>query len=195
MNRKLKKILFASYLLFYGFCGEAQKTEVASLSLYEVVEQDFYPLSHFIGDRGLVLVFIGSNCPYVEHYQDRIFNYKQLYDDKGVNFVLVNSNETKGDKIESIENMRATARQLNIPYVSDQSKTVLDAFGVVKNPEVVVLQRSTNNPETIYKGALDDHPLANTIDPKDFLKVVLESLVNNTPLPFNEQHPIGCRVR
>ncbi len=174
---------------------QAQSYDLDSVYFYEVNEQDFLKVEDLMGDKGLVLVFTSSYCPYCQLYEDRLLEIKSEFDSLGINFVLINSNNSTEINIVTIEDMREESTRLGISYVSDQGHEVMNALGVRKNPEIVVIRPVVSGYEKAYQGSLDDSPKdpGNVRDP--YLRRVLANLIQDKPSPIKRTHPVGCMIR
>jgi len=100
--------------------------------------------------RGLVLVFLGTDCPVARQYLPRL---KQLYEEfrpRQVSFVGVFS-----DAGANVFKMATFAHDedISFPVVQDVDHRLADLLDVQSTPEVVVLDKQL---EKKYQGAIDD---------------------------------------
>jgi len=101
-------------------------------------------------DKIVVLAFLGSECPLVKAYVPRLIELEGKYKSKGVAFLGVCPNRQ-----DSIAELTAFVRTNNIPFpvVKDLRQRIADAVGVVRTPDVVVLDRQRH---LSYRGRIDD---------------------------------------
>ena len=175
--------------------ANGQTLNLDSTYFYEVNQKEFLQVENLSGENGLVVIFTSSFCPYCSLYEERILQVKSQYDSLGINFVLVNSNNSVGINIETIEGMRTESKRLGISYVSDQNHAVMNALQATKNPEIIVLRPIHGGFEKAYQGSVDDSPKDSDSVSEEYLKMVLDNLVRGMPSPIKRTHPVGCRIR
>ena len=141
----------------------------------------------------IVLLFISNSCPFVDHYINRIKNLDSVYTE--VKFILVNAYSK--DRISENQNeMKSFVKkhQLQLPYIKDENKKLVNLFGVEKLPEVYLLARSNGIFKLTYKGAIDDNPQSAKDVKTEYLKNAIDISINNKSQSNSGTHPIGCRV-
>lgn len=190
----MRKLIIIVWICLTAFI-DLRAQNLDSIAYYDVVKKDFLSTRQMLGKHGLVLFFIGSHCPYVDLYKERMLGYRQEYLSKGFHFAIVNSNSTVGDKVESIEQMRKEALAMGYQYISDQSQTIMNAYQIQKNPEVAVVRNTELGYEIAYKGAIDDSPRSATGVKVDYLRKVLDNLLVGKPSPVKDQRAVGCVIK
>ncbi len=107
-------------------------------------------LRDFGEKKAYVLVFVDSGCPIVARYLPELQRLESIYRGRGVQFVAVNAGMS-----DNVSAMAAQAVEAGVefPFVKDFDFRVVDAVGVERTPEVVVLDG-----ERIlrYRGRIDD---------------------------------------
>ena len=100
--------------------------------------------------KAVVVIFTGTECPVNNAYAPRLADLAKKYNDKGVVFVGINSNEQ--DDVEAIAK-HAKTYQIPFPVLKDDNFKLAEKFSVVRIPEVFVLdgQRFVR-----YRGRIDD---------------------------------------
>ncbi|NJL33321.1 MAG: redoxin domain-containing protein [Chloroflexaceae bacterium] len=94
------------------------------------------------GDKAVrVVVFSCNHCPYVRAWEDRMVQTQADYADRGVQFVVISSNDTMRYPADSFEKMkeRATEKQFNFPYLYDETQEVARTYGAERTPEFLCL--------------------------------------------------------
>ena len=83
-----------------------------------------YTLDSFRDKQVLVVIFSCNHCPYVKAYEDRMVSIQGDYAGKGVQFVVINSNDDKAYPEDCFPVMVKLAREkgFNFPYVSVESQ-------------------------------------------------------------------------
>ena len=106
--------------------------------------------SELAGEKGTVVVFLGTQCPLAKLYTPRIEELSTKYAKSGMRFVAVDPNVQ-----DSLAEMGAHARkhQLTIPFIKDPDQSLADLLGATRTPEVCVLD---TNADLRYRGRIDD---------------------------------------
>jgi thiol-disulfide isomerase/thioredoxin len=149
---------------------------------------------HYKEARILVVVFMCNHCPYVIHVQPELIRLAAEYEDRGVQFVGISSNDPVAYPADSFENMASEAQRLGypFPYLFDKSQGVARAFGAVCTPDIFVYDRSRR---LQYHGRLDgSRPGGAPPDGAD-LRAVLDSLVGGGDPPVEQVPSLGCSIK
>ena len=158
--------------------------------------------STMIRDNILVIVFTCNHCPYAQAYEDRLIALAQHFDEEGVQFILINSNDATKYPEDSFDEMKARHddKAFPFPYCFDESQKVAKAYGALCTPHCFVFGR----PELVdgvhvrhlkYKGRVDD----NWKNPKGVtdhnLRDAVGALVMDQEPPVHEANAIGCSIK
>jgi thiol-disulfide isomerase/thioredoxin len=148
----------------------------------------------FGGAEALAVVFWCNHCPYVRAWEDRVIELQREYADKGVQFVLINSNDARKYPGDSFEEMQKRAREKSypFPYLVDETQEVARQYGAERTPEIFLYDGSR---ELRYHGAPDD----NYEDPKAvtqrFLRDAIEAVLAGRAPATSETPARGCTVK
>ena len=107
-------------------------------------------LHAYQGKAAVVLVFMGIECPVGNLYMPRLVELSQAYRDKGVVFLILNSNahETREQVAE-----HARSYHVEFPVLKDPGNLVADRFRVERTCATLVLD---GRGRLCYRGAIDD---------------------------------------
>ena len=96
-----------------------------------------YTLDDVRGPKGLVVIFMCNNCPYVRAALPRIVREARDLATLGIGTVGINSNDSKTYPEDSFERMVALSAewQLPFPYLFDETQQVARAYDAVCTPE------------------------------------------------------------
>ena len=85
------------------------------------VDGKTYRLSDFREAKALVVVFMCNHCPYVVAVQGRVHSLAQEYAGRGVQFVVINSNDSVQYPDDSFAAMKIRAQEVGyiFPYLWD----------------------------------------------------------------------------
>lgn len=150
--------------------------------------------SKYIKDPIIVVVFTCNHCPYAQAYEDRFIRLAEHFDEEGVQFVLINSNDAAEYPEDSFEQMKVRSEEkcYPFPYCFDESQEIAKAFGALCTPHCFVfdIQRKLR-----YKGRVDD----NWKEPKHVedqtLRDAIAALVEGNDPLVNEANAIGCSIK
>jgi peroxiredoxin len=142
----------------------------------------------------LGVVFWCNHCPYVKAWEDRMIALQREYADRGVQFILINSNDPVKYPADSFEAMAETARakQYPFPYLFDETQEVARRFGAVRTPEIFLFDR---NRELRYHGAPDDNYEDADAVRAHYLRDALEALLAGREPATSETPPRGCTIK
>lgn len=163
---------------------------------------DMYSLEDLKKGNGLLVVFSCNTCPFVvgsdrgtEGWEGRYNDLYKACNARAVGMVLVNSNEAKRDKGDSMDDMVAHAKEAgiqDIPYVMDIRHSVADAFGAKTTPHTFLFN---GDMELVYKGAIDDNvDSAANVEHKWLTDAVVNCSLRK-PIEPNTTKAIGCSIK
>jgi peroxiredoxin len=145
------------------------------------------------GTPATVIVFTCNHCPYALAWHDRLVAAARDYGDRGVRFLMVNSNDAERYPRDSYEAMQARVAEEDwpFPYLHDESQQVARDFGAQTTPDVFVLDDTGT---LRYRGAPD----ADHADPElraAWLRDALDALLAGREVARPETEPVGCSVK
>ena len=140
-----------------------------------------------------VVCWTCNHCPYALAWHDRIVEAARDYADRGVRFLVVNSNDPDRYPADAPEAMRERVEREGwpFPYLWDETQEVARAWGARVTPHLFVLERDLR---LRYEGAPDaDHqdPTLNAAWLRGALDAVL---AGGAPDPSSTE-PVGCSVK
>lgn len=157
-------------------------------------------LKDFKKDKGLVVVFSCNTCPFVvgsssfggwEQYYNE---YAKMAQEKGLGFVLVNSNEAKRSGDDSLDEMKKHAKDkgYTMPYLVDKNSELADAFGAKTTPHVFLLNGEM---KLIYMGSIDNSWDSNRKEEAFYLKDAIQQYTSGAEISVSESAPRGCSIK
>lgn len=134
------------------------------------------------------VIFISTQCPISNDYNERMKALYNEFSPRGVQFVFLNSNST-----ESSAEAAGHARKHGFPFrvLKDVNNVEADRFSAEFTPHVFVIGK---NSEIIYRGAIDDSRPVEKVT-KTYLKDVLNATLEGKPLPVTETKAFGCTIK
>ena len=140
-------------------------------------------------------MFICNHCPYVKHVQTKLAQLAKDYQEKGIAFIAINSNDIQTYPEDSPEKMKEVAEKLNysFPYLFDETQEVAKAYKAACTPDFYIFDQ---NLECVYRGQLDDSRPGNQIPVtgKDLCNA-LDCLISGTTTSSIQKPSTGCNIK
>lgn len=151
--------------------------------------KDFSLASAEKADKLVVLMFVATECPYSNAYNDRMRDMAAAYASKGVQFVGINSNNT-----ETVADAVAHAKKHGHTFtiVKDPGNKVADLYDARRTPEVFVIDKDG---KLVYHGRIDENyeDAAKVTSPD--LKNAIDALLAGQPVAKAETKAFGCTIK
>ncbi len=144
--------------------------------------------------KALVLVFTCNHCPYAQHVEDELIAVAREYQEKGVQFLAICSNDPENYPDDNFENMaaRAAAKDYPFPYLQDESQEVAKAYEAACTPDFFVFDEERT---LAYRGRFDDtrpdHGEAHGGD----LRQALDELLESGTVSMEQKPSMGCNIK
>lgn len=147
------------------------------------------------GKPASVVAFICNHCPFVVHVRQGLIDIGRYFQQVGVPFVAISSNDIVTHPQDGPERMAEEAQRYGYPfrYLYDESQQVAREFDAACTPDFYVFDADAR---LAYRGQLDDSRPSNQIPVtgKDLKAAVDALLAGGRPSP--EQKPsIGCGIK
>jgi hypothetical protein len=146
-------------------------------------------------ENGLCIIFSCNTCPYVLAWEDRYNEIEGICKSNNVGFVLINSNEAKRDDADSMDEMKAHAKEKGYgeyAYVLDKDHKLADAFGATKTPDVFLFNGDMT---LVYKGAIDDNKKDKNMVLKPYLKKAIDAMTRGQKIDPESTKAVGCSIK
>ncbi|MFY0254624.1 redoxin domain-containing protein [Chitinophaga sp. 30R24] len=146
------------------------------------------------GSNGLLVIFGGNRCPYMQRNQERIHNICALAAQNNIGVVMVNSNEAARNVGESLDEMKefASQQQFTWYYILDKNALLADAFDANHTPECFLFD---NNNWLIYKGGIDDSPGNAEAVKTRLLQNAISEMLAGKNVTTNTANSLGCNIK
>ncbi|MEL6193347.1 MAG: thioredoxin family protein [Bacteroidota bacterium] len=163
-------------------------------SLIDTVSGNILSLDEVKGEKGTVIMFICNHCPYVKHVNEELVRLANDYQEKGIGFVAISSNDVNYVPEDGPSYMKAHALQLGYPfaYLYDESQEIARAYKAACTPDFYVFDSSLRS---AYHGQLDDsRPRQEAANGKD-IRAVLDVLLAGSMYEGPEVPSMGCNIK
>lgn len=174
-------IVFSNLIL----AGELKKAESFSLKDYN---GKLHSLSDYKNSKAIVLIFVSTQCPVSNAYNERMARLYSQFKDKNVKIIGINSN--KAETAEEIKK-HAVEKNLQFAILKDENNIVADKFEASSTPEAYVLN---NDLEVVYHGRIDDNRKAEDVHSSD-LSVAINEVLANKAVSNPKTKAFGCSIK
>lgn len=142
-----------------------------------------------------VIMFICNHCPYVKHIQTKLIEVVKNYQQKGIAFAAINSNDATHYPDDSPDHMQQEAKikGYTFPYLYDETQEIAKAYQAACTPDFFVFDK---NLACAYRGRFDDATPgnANRVTGHD-LTQALDAILMNKPVSENQKASVGCNIK
>lgn len=146
-------------------------------------------LGDYKDSKAIVLMFIATECPVSNAYNER---YNQLYNDyKGKNVAIVGINSNKAEPADDIKS-HAKEHGFEFPILKDVNNIIADKLDAQRTPEIFLLHPKTR--ELLYHGRIDDSQRTAHIKSND-LRDALDEVLAGKPVSVKETKAFGCTIK
>ena len=170
-------------------------TTAPDFTLPDMVSDKQISLQEIKAEVATVIMFICNHCPFVLHVNAALVKLANEYSTQKISFVAISSNDVTTHPDDAPDKMKATAMQLKypFPYLYDETQEVAKVFNAACTPDFFIFN---NKLELVYRGQLDDSRPGNGIpvSGRD-IRRALNCLINNQPVPVEQQPSIGCNIK
>lgn len=157
-------------------------------------DEKFYSPALYNDKKILVIIFSCNHCPYVQAYEERMTGIQQKFQERGVQLLVINSNDETGYPEDSFENMkkRAASKNFNFPYLRDEDQSAARNFDATHTPEIFVFDESR---KLAYHGKIDDNWKEPESVKEKYLENALDQILNGEETAVPETYSIGCTIK
>lgn len=173
----------------------ALNTKAPEFNLPDTISGKNIKLQEIKSDVATVIMFTCNHCPYVIHVNEEIVRLSTEYQQKGVSFLAISSNDVENYPMDSPDLMKELAAEVgyNFPYLYDESQEVAKAYDAACTPDFYVFDKDLI---LKYRGRLDDSrpnsgiPLTG----KD-LRAALDAIISNQNVSEVQYPSAGCNIK
>ena len=147
-----------------------------------------HTLASLKGKSGTLILFIATECPYSNAYNERMQKLAEDYRARGINVVGINSNSTEP---AAEVKQHAADNGLNFTILKDPGNQVADRYGAQVTPEAYLLDASG---KLVYHGRIDNSRYGYVITSAD-LRDAVEATLAGKPVEKAEAKAFGCSIK
>jgi peroxiredoxin len=147
-----------------------------------------HSLNSLKGKNGSVVIFVATQCPVSNAYNERMEKLSQDYKARGIAVIGINSNVAESaDAVKA----HASENKLTFPILKDPGNKIADRFGATKTPEAYFLDGSN---KLVYHGRIDNSRDAAGVNATE-LRDAMESVLAGKPVAKTTAMAFGCTIK
>ena len=145
--------------------------------------------------KATVIVFICNHCPYVQPILRKLVEIADHYQNQGVQFYAISSNDADHYPADAPDEMKAHAERygFSFPYLYDETQAIAKAYQAECTPDFFLFDDKFN---CIYRGRFDASRPGNTIPVtgSDLVEAIQRCL-ERKPIIAVQYPSIGCSIK
>jgi peroxiredoxin len=169
-------------------------TEAPDFSLSDVVTGKTVRRDDFRGQKGLLVMFICTHCPYVKHVEKGLAQLGADYAGK-LGIVAISSNDAENFPDDSPAGLKRQAETMGFrfPYLYDETQEVAKAYKAACTPDIYLFDKDF---KLAYRGQFDESRPGNgvPVTGKD-LRAALDAVLNGEKPTVDQLASIGCNIK
>lgn len=169
-------------------------TKAPDFTLLNTVTNKTVSLTDLKSDVATVIVFICNHCPFVHHLNSKLVDVANIYQNKGVQFIAISSNDVANYPQDRPELMQEVAKKegYSFPYLYDETQAVAKAYKGECTPDFFVFDGDL---KCAYRGRFDEtRPGMGTPTGKD-LTNALDALISGNTIDADQKPSMGCNIK
>ena len=169
-------------------------TTAPDFALRDVVSGRTVRRDDFRGQKGLLVMFICTHCPYVKHIETDLARLTDEYTGK-LGIVAISSNDAENYPDDSPEGLKEQAERLGLkfPYLYDESQAVARAYDAACTPDLYLFDKDL---KLVYRGQFDASRPGNGIPVTgEDLRAGLDAVLRGEKPSGNQKASIGCNIK
>ena len=170
-------------------------TKAPDFELLDTVSNKILSLENLKGKKGTVIMFICNHCPFVIHVNPQIVKLAKEYQEKGISFVAISSNDVKNYPQDAphLMKQKAIEEDYTFPYLYDETQKVAKAYDAACTPDFYLFDADLT---LVYRGQLDDSRPGNGVPltGRD-LKNAMDAVLNGEKVDPDQKPSLGCNIK
>lgn len=170
-------------------------TTAPDFELLDTISDNKLSLKEIKGKKGTVVMFICNHCPFVVHVNPEITRLAGEYQDKGIGFIAISSNDVENYPQDAPHLMKAKAREEGypFPYLYDETQKVAKAYDAACTPDFYLFDTDL---KLVYRGQLDNSRPGNGLPlTGEDLRRAMDALLTGTAIDPEQKPSLGCNIK
>lgn len=158
------------------------------------VDLRYHSLSMYQDKKAIAVIFHCNHCPISRRNVDRIVELGNEYQDKDVQFLVINPNPVDKVEADGFEQMRKRAEEKDFPfpYLYDETQAVSFEYGARRTDHVFILGEAApdGSRQVEFIGPVDDRG-----NEPIYLADKLDTLLAGEEIENPEVSAFGCTIK
>ncbi len=170
-------------------------TTAPDFELLDTISDNKLSLKEIKGKKGTVVMFICNHCPFVVHVNPEITRLAGEYQDKGIGFIAISSNDVENYPQDAPHLMKAKAWEEGypFPYLYDETQKVAKAYDAACTPDFYLFDADL---KLVYRGQLDNSRPGNGLPlTGEDLRRAMDALLTGTAIDTEQKPSLGCNIK
>jgi len=170
-------------------------SKAPAFTLTDTRSNKLVSLQDYQSSVATVIMFLCNHCPYVKHIQTKLVEVAKAYQQKGVTFIAISSNDVQKYPADSPEKMRIEAENFgySFPYLYDEKQEVAKAYHAACTPDFYIFDKDLL---CVYRGCFDGSTPGNNqpVTGND-LKNALDNILAGKAVSTDQRASLGCNIK
>ena len=169
--------------------------EAPNFALTDVVSGKTVRRDDFRGQKGLLVMFICTHCPYVKHVEKGLAALGMDYDGEPISTVAIGSNDAESYPDDAPEGLKQQAETMGFrfPYLYDETQDVARAYHAACTPDLFLFDGEM---KLVYRGQFDASRPGNGIPVTGGdLRAAMDDVLAGRPIVAEQRPSIGCNIK
>ena len=170
-------------------------TKAPDFTLPDTVSGENLSLESLQSDKATVIMFLCNHCPYVIHVNESLVALAKEYEERGVRFIGISSNDVENYPQDGPELMKEHAETVGypFPYLYDETQEVAKAYDAACTPDFYVFNQDLR---LVYRGQLDgSRPKSGKPVTGEDLRSALDAVLLGRPVASEQRPSGGCNIK
>ncbi|MGA8087519.1 MAG: thioredoxin family protein [Terracidiphilus sp.] len=169
-------------------------TTAPDFALPDVVTGKTVRRDDFRGQKGLLVMFICTHCPYVKHVEKGLATLGADYEGK-LGVVAISSNDAESYPDDSPAGLKHQAQTFGFkfPYLYDESQQVARAYKAACTPDIYLFDKEL---KLVYRGQFDGSRPGNGVPVTGGdLRAAMDAVLRGEKPGADQRASIGCNIK
>jgi len=170
-------------------------TKAPQFELPDTVSGNTLSLDSLKSEKATVIMFICNHCPYVIHVNKQLVALANEYNEQGVSFVAISSNDVNNYPQDGPDKMKTHAAEVGypFPYLYDESQEVAKAYDAACTPDFYLFN---GNMDLVYRGRMDASSPGNGKENNGAdLRAAIDQVMNSQEISETQYPSMGCNIK
>lgn len=170
------------------------ETTAPDFALPDVVTGKIVRRDDFRGQKGLLVMFICTHCPFVKHIEKGLAQLSADYAGK-LGIVGISSNDGESYPDDSPAGLKRQAQTFGFkfPYLYDESQQVARAYKAACTPDLYLFDKDF---KLVYRGQFDSSRPSNGIPVTgDDLRAAMDAVLRGEKPDADQHASVGCNIK